>query len=86
MVSELSVELDQRWAESLIMTMCLTGVRGSRAVQERVALSAAWSLDSEVMHEGDIATVANQLFNRGAPDLGQVIKLTETWLQASSSE
>ena len=72
MVSELSVELDQRWAESLIMSMCLTGVRGPRAEMEQVALSAAWSLDCEVCHVGDIATIANQLYNRGARDLGQV--------------
>ena len=54
------------------MALCLNGVRGPRAVQERVSLSAAWSLDSQVMHPGDVATVACQLFDGGAPDLGQV--------------
>ena len=56
------------------MSMCLTGVRGPRAEMEQVALSAAWSLDCEVCHVGDIATIANQLYNGGARDLGQVWK------------
>ena len=72
MFSELSVERDQRWAESLVMGMCVTGARGPRHIQDRVAVSAAWSLDAEVLHPGDVGTVANQLFTGGAPDLGQV--------------
>ena len=71
-VSVLTEENDQRWAEGSLMALGLLLAHGSRSQQEDTAVATVWGVDAEVLHASDAATITARVLVNGARDIATV--------------